>query len=121
MGPAPGDSESFSASGTIPGFDDGDYPEWPAQEMLEWMPADIVSRFGQGVNSVLNGEFWSYLPIKRARSWMPWKQPAGLANAITRSWREPVASELWCSATASDSVLRASPRRKAALALPSPT
>jgi hypothetical protein len=41
----------------VPGKADGDWPEWPAQAMLSWMPADIVLRFGRREESVLNGSF----------------------------------------------------------------
>jgi len=53
----PGDEEPF------PGYDhplvaDGDYPLWPAQLMLEWVPRDIVeSRFAAIEMSVHNGAF----------------------------------------------------------------
>jgi hypothetical protein len=37
------------------GVSDGDYPGWPAQEMLHWMPADIRQTFGSVQTSMLNG------------------------------------------------------------------
>ncbi len=49
----------------IPGFEDGDYPEWPAQEMLDWMPEE-ASRFGEYTNSVLNGPFLVIPPDKES-------------------------------------------------------
>jgi hypothetical protein len=36
---------------------DGDYPGWPAQEMLEWMPEDVQADFGVVQDSVHNGSF----------------------------------------------------------------
>lgn len=39
------------------GYADGDWPEWPAQEMLAWVPEDIQARFGKCISSTLNGEF----------------------------------------------------------------
>jgi len=41
----------------IPGFADGDWPEWPAQEALEWVPAAIQRRFGVEAASVLSGDY----------------------------------------------------------------
>jgi hypothetical protein len=47
----------------FPGYDlplvaDGDYPEWPAQEMLTWMPEQILERpFSRRRASVHNGYF----------------------------------------------------------------
>jgi hypothetical protein len=34
---------------------DGDYPGWPAQEMLDWMPADIQRDFGRVTSSAISG------------------------------------------------------------------
>lgn len=41
----------------IPGHVDGDWPEWPAREMLKWMPAELLTRFGRTEASVLNGDY----------------------------------------------------------------
>jgi hypothetical protein len=41
----------------VPGYGDGDWPEWPAQRMLEWMPEDIRQRFGEIATSVFNSDF----------------------------------------------------------------
>jgi hypothetical protein len=54
--PPPTDDHSFDR-GAVPGLEDGDWPEWPAQEMLRWMPADIRARFGEVATSTLNGDF----------------------------------------------------------------
>jgi hypothetical protein len=35
----PADEEPFDAD-MIPGYADGDWPEWPAQQMLQWMPPE---------------------------------------------------------------------------------
>lgn len=53
---APGDEEPLSPQ-ELWGHTDGDWPDWPAQRMLDWVPTDIAERFGQQVSSVLNGEF----------------------------------------------------------------
>ena len=43
----------------LPGYSDGDWPEWPAQCMLDWLPADARC-LGAVDESVING---SYLRI----------------------------------------------------------
>ncbi len=43
----PDDAASFEP-GMIPGFDDGDWPAFPAQDMLAWLPADVQERYGAG-------------------------------------------------------------------------
>ncbi len=40
-----------------PGMDDGDYPDWPAQDALGWVPQDIQRQFGRVVSSTHNGEY----------------------------------------------------------------
>lgn len=53
----PGDSEPFGAD-IAPGVVEGDYPEWPAQEMLRWVPEDIVRQdYSKTASSHLNGSF----------------------------------------------------------------
>lgn len=41
----------------VPGYADGDYPEWLQQTMLQWFPAELIPTYGQRMDSVLNGEF----------------------------------------------------------------
>jgi hypothetical protein len=43
---------------------DGEYPEWPEQKMLAWLPANICRQFGKMESSVLNGPFLS-LDVRR--------------------------------------------------------
>ena len=52
----PGAEMGFDAE-QIPGFADGDWPEWPAQEALEWVPAAIQRRFGVEAASILSGDY----------------------------------------------------------------
>jgi hypothetical protein len=49
-------SESFNAN-DIHGYADKDWPEWPAQHMLYWVPAEIREGFGKVSDSNFNGEF----------------------------------------------------------------
>ena len=39
------------------GLSDGDWPGWPAQEMLEWMPSPVQQAFGTVEASVINGPY----------------------------------------------------------------
>ena len=55
----PSDDEAFDLE-AIPGFADGDWPEWPAQLMLKLVPGSIVAKYGRKVDSVLNGEFLEF-------------------------------------------------------------
>lgn len=50
--PAP--SDPFDAD-QLPGFKDGDWPTWPQQAMLEWLPAEVVA-MGTVEDSRINGE-----------------------------------------------------------------
>ena len=43
----------------IPGRDDGDWPAWPAQDMLAWVPDEVQARFGRSQASALNGSWLS--------------------------------------------------------------
>jgi hypothetical protein len=44
------------------GVEDGDWPDWPEQAMMEWLPPEAVARFGTQHQSVLNGPFLSLDP-----------------------------------------------------------
>ncbi|PYE52011.1 hypothetical protein [Deinococcus yavapaiensis] len=44
------------------GFDDGDWPAWPQQEMLTVIPASIRQAFGTRGDSTLNGWFYHVPP-----------------------------------------------------------
>src|SRR5262245_114249 len=44
------------------GYCDGDWPGWPAQEMLEWMPLPVREAFGTYEASVINGSYLSLDP-----------------------------------------------------------
>lgn len=51
---------------SIFGYEDGDWPEWAAQRMLDWVPASISQQFGTVDDSVLNGSFLHFDPADRA-------------------------------------------------------
>jgi hypothetical protein len=62
---APEDSDAFD-SGFVYGLSDGDWPEWPAQEMVEWVPEEIQEQFGRVVATRLNGDYLEFDGSKEA-------------------------------------------------------
>lgn len=60
----PEDSDEFHID-LIPGLTDGDWPDWPEQKMLDWLPAEFCQRYGKVESSVLNGP---YLTLDITRS-----------------------------------------------------
>ncbi len=61
---APLDDDDFHSE-QIPGYCDGDWPDWPEQEMLRWLPREICTEFGHTEDSVFNGPFLQ-LDVARA-------------------------------------------------------
>lgn len=59
--PKPDDSKPFDAD-EIGSYSDGNWPEWPAQEMLRWMVPEVRDRFGDTESSVLNGDALAISP-----------------------------------------------------------
>ena len=55
-GRTPNDDERYDPE-RIRGYSDGDWPEWPAQLMIEWMPASVLDQFGRSVDSTLSGAY----------------------------------------------------------------
>jgi hypothetical protein len=45
----------------VPGWDDGDWPAWAAQEMLDWVPAEVQA-LGSGGSTRLSGEYLELAP-----------------------------------------------------------
>jgi hypothetical protein len=39
------------------GWDDADFPDWPQQRMLDWVPEDLLERHIGANTSVLNGDY----------------------------------------------------------------
>jgi hypothetical protein len=52
----PNNEDSFNRY-RIPGYGDGDYPEWLQTQMEQFLPADIVAKFGEPVATRLNGDY----------------------------------------------------------------
>lgn len=51
----PADEDPFDAE-EIPGYTEGDYPEWLRQVQLEWFPRDLIVKYGGAVGvTVHNG------------------------------------------------------------------
>jgi hypothetical protein len=57
----PGPDEPFDPD-EIGGYRDGDYPTWPAQYMLDWMPDEIRQKFGSVGYSRVSGSALSLEP-----------------------------------------------------------
>ncbi len=55
----PNDNDDFDRA-DIPRFCDGDWPDCPQQEMLNWVPTVIQKTYGQGIDSTLNGPFLTF-------------------------------------------------------------
>jgi hypothetical protein len=41
----------------IPGHADGDWPPFPPQQMLDWVPQEIQARYGRTITTVFNGDY----------------------------------------------------------------
>jgi hypothetical protein len=57
----PSDHDEFS-SDWVPGFCDGDYPDWLQAKMGEILPVEILDQFAVREQSVLNGPYWKLDP-----------------------------------------------------------
>jgi hypothetical protein len=53
----PDDDDGFTSE-CVPGYSDGDYPPWLAQEQGKYLPAEILEEFATREQSVINGGFW---------------------------------------------------------------
>jgi hypothetical protein len=54
-GKPPGDDDAFDGEALVDSIS-WDWPPWPAQRMLEWVPADIQERFGDVGTSMVSGD-----------------------------------------------------------------
>jgi len=52
----PGDSDVFPHD--VPGYSDGDYPPWLAQEQERYLPPEVLKDFATRANTFANGSFW---------------------------------------------------------------
>ena len=59
--PTPEDAEHFSAE-KIPGYLDGCFPGWPAQEMLAWIPEAIKEEYGSVEHSAFGEPCFEFDP-----------------------------------------------------------
>lgn len=48
------------------GVEDGDWPDWPEQKMMQWLPPEAVARYATVHQSVINGPFLSINPSRLA-------------------------------------------------------
>ena len=65
MSPAPRSRFEIRRRGMI-GIEDGDWPDWPEQEMMEWLPPEAVASYATVHQSVINGPFLSIDPTRLA-------------------------------------------------------
>jgi hypothetical protein len=62
---SPDDDKPFH-SDDVPGYAEGDYPEWLQQVQLDWFPPELIAKYGGDVGStVLSGPVLD-LPAERA-------------------------------------------------------
>jgi hypothetical protein len=52
----PTDSEAFPHD--VPGYCDGEYPPWLAQEQGKYLPAEVLKEFATRADTFINGSFW---------------------------------------------------------------
>ena len=62
----PRDDDPFDASQVYAHREEGYPSSWPAQDMLDWVPADIRRRFGEIRGTMLDGQFLA-LDVRRER------------------------------------------------------
>jgi len=60
----PADDKAFDTD-DVPGYVDGDYPQWLKRTQLDWFPDDLIEKYGDRQTSVLNGEMLD-LPASKA-------------------------------------------------------
>jgi len=60
----PADDAPFNSS-VVPGYCDGDYPPWLAQEMHSHLPTPILQQFAGAESSAINGSFYTINPTHR--------------------------------------------------------
>lgn len=52
----PADDVAFVVNDAVPGYADGDYPEWLRQVQLEWFPKELIAKYdGEVGETVHNG------------------------------------------------------------------
>ena len=44
--------------GAIPGYCDGDYPDWLQAQADQFVPTDLLETYGEEVTTTLNGSYW---------------------------------------------------------------
>jgi hypothetical protein len=59
----PSDDDSFHPEYWVPGWSDGDYPDWLQKDQDLWLPKSILERFARFESSAINGPFWIIDPV----------------------------------------------------------
>ena len=57
QGPLPRKRDQFGFGLLPPAYFDGDWPGWPEQLMFDFMPDEIVEKYGRSPGSVFNGHY----------------------------------------------------------------
>jgi hypothetical protein len=73
------DEAPFKIESSIPSWYDGDYPPWPAQEMLARLPKKLIDQFVSSEDSRLNGEF-SQIDLGREAEFVAALQALGYSS-----------------------------------------
>lgn len=55
--PRPQAGDSFDCS-SIPGYEEAEYPRWLTPHMDEWLPIDLLKKYGTPTDSRVSGSFW---------------------------------------------------------------
>lgn len=56
--PRPCASDKFSAE-CVHGYADGDYPTWLQPQMAQWIPEELLRKYGSWELTTLNGPYWA--------------------------------------------------------------
>jgi hypothetical protein len=62
----PDPDEAFDCF-ALPGYEDGDYPEWPQQEMMWWLPPHAIASYATMHQTVMDGPYLWIDPARTAQ------------------------------------------------------
>lgn len=90
--PLPPDDEAFDPDRVIGSYADGDFPPAPQRLMLEYLPRDVVERFGDLSETIFNGTFVEFAAEERdaivaalEHDDYTWSDDQGLIDGAQRS------------------------------------
>lgn len=82
--PRPKGSDSFDGE-CIPGWSDGDYPEWLQKKMEEFLPLEVLNKYGRKVVTPVNGSYW-HIPEENCS--------AVCSELVSAGWKLKLAQDL---------------------------